>query len=57
MMNLFGLDPMTIRDWNEQTQMIKTLPKEEILQRLNRDKAFIKLHTDFVDSVVKVRIY
>lgn len=36
---LYGLDPKGIRDWNEEYQVVKDFPKENIAQRAQRDRA------------------
>jgi hypothetical protein len=36
---LYGLDPKGIRDWNEEFQVVKDFPKENFMQRIQRDRA------------------
>lgn len=54
LLNFHGFDPSGIRDWNEEIQMCKELPKGDLIQRLNREKAILKTHTDFVEAATQV---
>jgi hypothetical protein len=36
---LYGLDPKGIRDWNEEYQVVKDFPKDNMAQRAQRDRA------------------
>lgn len=54
MLNLHGFDPNGIRDWNEEIQMCKELPATDLIQNLNKDKAILKSHSDFVEAATKV---
>ena len=49
----FGLDSKGTRDWNEEFQVCKDLPKENIFQRIQRDRAYYKIYFDFVDAAKK----
>jgi protein TIF31 len=49
----YGLDSKGSRDWNEEFQVCKDLPKENIFQRIQRDRAFYKIYYDFIDSSKK----
>lgn len=49
----YGFDPQGIRDWNEELQVCRDLPRQEFVTRLNRDKALIKTYTDFVEAAVQ----
>ncbi|KRX07164.1 GSKIP domain [Pseudocohnilembus persalinus] len=51
--NSYGYDPQGIRDWNEELQACRELPKGDFMTRLNRDKALIKTHTDFIEASVQ----
>lgn len=46
-------DVETIRDWNEEFQMIRDLPAESPLQRIQKDKALSKVYNDFLDVAIK----
>eukprot|EP01133_Synstelium_polycarpum_P013448 gene13448-15850_t len=41
------------RDWNEELQSLKELPKASIQERVLRDRAFVKVNSDFVDSAIR----
>jgi protein TIF31 len=47
------LDPKGIRDWNEEFQVVKSFPKDNIIQKLQRDRAIVKVYNDFLDAAVK----
>jgi len=49
-MPLFGLDPRVTREWNEEFQVVKNFPKENFLQRVQKDRAVNKVYNDFVDA-------
>lgn len=49
----YGLDSKGSRDWNEEFQVCKDLPKENIFQRIQRDRAFYKIYYDFIDAAKK----
>ena len=53
LLDLHGFDPSGIRDWNEELQVCRDFPKQNLIQRLNRDKALLKVHTDFVEAATK----
>jgi len=53
MVDFHGFDPSTVRDWNEELQMCKDLPKQDLIQRLNKDKVLLKIHSDFVEAATK----
>jgi len=46
------LEHDSIRDWNEEFQMVRALPGETPLQRIQKDKAMAKVYHDFVDAAV-----
>jgi protein TIF31 len=48
-----GSDPKGTRDWNEEFQVCKDLPKETVYQRIQRDRAFFKIYYDFVEAAKK----
>lgn len=50
---LYGLDPKGIRDWNEEFQVVKDFPKETFVQRIQRDRAVMKVYNDFLDAAIK----
>jgi len=50
---LYGLDPKGIRDWNEEFQVVKDFPKENFVQRIQRDRAIMKVYNDFLEAAVK----
>ena len=33
--------------------MFRDLPKSDFLQKINRDKALVKVHGDFLDAAIK----
>uniref|UniRef100_A0A1I7YE19 Clustered mitochondria protein homolog n=1 Tax=Steinernema glaseri TaxID=37863 RepID=A0A1I7YE19_9BILA len=45
--------PGQIRDWNEEIQTTHELPRGEYPERLIRERAIFKIHTDFVAAAVK----
>ncbi|KAK0420690.1 hypothetical protein QR680_014829 [Steinernema hermaphroditum] len=45
--------PGQIRDWNEEIQTTHELPRENYQERLIRERAIFKIHTDFVAAAVK----
>lgn len=47
---LYGLDPKGIRDWNEEYQVVKDFPKENVGQRAQRDRAVQKIYSDFLNA-------
>ena len=51
--NLYGFEPSSVREWNDEFQASLELPKDDLFQRLNRDKALIKSHSDFVEAAVQ----
>lgn len=53
LLNLHGLDPNTLREWNEELQICRDLPRTDFFHRLNRDKSLIKSHADFVEAAVE----
>lgn len=53
LLNLHGLDPNTMREWNEELQICRDLPRVDFFNRLNRDKSLIKSHADFVEAAVE----
>lgn len=50
---LHGYDPSIMRDWNEEFQTIKAIPSASFLQRLQKDRAFFKVYSDFLEAAVK----
>lgn len=45
--------PGQLRDWNEEYQSCKELPKETVQERIIRDRAIVKVNCDFVDAATK----
>ncbi|VDD87948.1 unnamed protein product [Enterobius vermicularis] len=45
--------PGQIRDWNEELQTTHELPRESLPERLIRERAVFKIHSDFVSAAVK----
>lgn len=41
------------RDWNEEIQATKELPKKTLPERLIRDRAMFKVHSDFVSAATR----
>eukprot|EP00898_Chlorokybus_atmophyticus_P003922 jgi/Chlat1/4530/Chrsp29S04454 len=41
------------RDWNEEYQSIRELPKETLQDRIVRDRALYKVHCDFIEAAEK----
>ncbi|MCP9258691.1 Clu protein [Dirofilaria immitis] len=46
--------PGQIRDWNEELQTTHELPRETLNERLIRERAIFKIHSDFVSAAIKV---
>ena len=49
---LFGYDPRVIREWNEEFQVVQTFPAETYYQRVQKDRAQLKVYQDFVDASI-----
>lgn len=49
--------PGQIRDWNEELQTTHELPRETLGERLIRERAIFKIHSDFVSAAIKVIVY
>ncbi|EDO49938.1 predicted protein, partial [Nematostella vectensis] len=45
--------PGQLRDWNEELQSARELPRDNIQQRLLRDRAIFKITSDFVSAATK----
>ncbi|MFH4976175.1 hypothetical protein AB6A40_002884 [Gnathostoma spinigerum] len=45
--------PGQIRDWNEELQTTHDLPRSTLPERLIRERAIFKIHSDFVSAAVK----
>lgn len=45
--------PGQIRDWNEELQTTRELPRKTLPERLIRERAIFKIHSDFVAAAVK----
>ena len=50
---LFGYDPRTMRDWNEEFQVVQNFPIDSYFQRVQKDRAHHKVYQDFVDASVQ----
>ena len=44
---------LSMRDWNEEFQMVRSLPSESPLQRIQRDKALGKIYADFLEVAIR----
>lgn len=49
----YGMESKGTRDWNEEFQVCKDLPKDNVFQRIQRDRAFSKIYFDFIDAAKK----
>ena len=45
-------ESFSMRDWNEEFQMVRSLPTETPLQRIQRDKAIGKIYSDFLEVAI-----
>ncbi|CAF4725779.1 unnamed protein product [Rotaria sp. Silwood1] len=45
--------PGQVRDWNEELQITKELPKKTLPERLIRERAMFKVHSDFVSAAIR----
>lgn len=50
---LYGLDPKNMRDWNEEYQVVKDFPQENLAQRAQRERAIQKIYSDFLDAATE----
>lgn len=50
---LYGLDPRGLRDWNEEYQVVKAFPKDNIAQRAQRDRAVQRIYNDFLSAATE----
>ena len=50
---MFGFDPKFNHEWNEEFQGLQAFPSESYLQRIQKDRAIIKLYQEFVDASIK----
>ncbi|KAI8924202.1 clustered mitochondria-domain-containing protein [Entophlyctis helioformis] len=48
-----AMEALTARDWNEDIQTARELPRETLQDRLGRDQAVSKAHGDFIDAAVR----
>lgn len=46
-----------LRDWNEEFQSCKELPKKDIASRIQRDRALIRVNSEFVDVATRGAMY
>jgi len=42
-----------LRDWNEEFQSCRELPRETIQERIARDRGIVKINSDFVEAAIK----
>lgn len=42
------------RDWNEELQTTRELPRETVTEKIIRERAIFKIHSDFVFAAIKV---
>ena len=47
------IDTFACRDWNEDIQSARELPKENVQDRVARDQALCKSHSDFVEACIR----
>jgi protein TIF31 len=47
---LYGMDPRGVREWNEEYQTVKEFPKDNMPQRIQRDRALNKIYNDFLTA-------
>ena len=47
---LFGYDPKAMRDWNEEFQVVNAFPAENVIQRIQKERAVHKVYTDFLQA-------
>ncbi|CAF0752547.1 unnamed protein product [Adineta ricciae] len=45
--------PGQVRDWNEELQITKELSKKSLPERLIRERAMFKVHSDFVSAAIR----
>jgi len=50
---LYGLDPRNMRDWNEEYQVVKDFPQENLAQRAQRERAIQKIYQDFLQAATE----
>ncbi|VDK79802.1 unnamed protein product [Litomosoides sigmodontis] len=48
--------PGQIRDWNEELQTTHELPRGTLGERLIRERAIFKIHSDFVSAAIKISL-
>jgi len=53
---LYGLDPKGIREWNEEYQVVKAFPKDNLAQRSQRDRAISKIYNDFLEAAKQAAV-
>lgn len=46
-------EPGVVRDWNEEYQCSKELPRETVNDCINRQRALIKVQTDFTEAATR----
>jgi protein TIF31 len=44
---------LTHRDWNEELQTTRELPRKNLPERLLRERAIFKVHSDFVSAATR----
>jgi len=54
LLNTHGMDNTSMtRDWNEEYQSVKELPRSNLQERLVRDRTHYRIFSDFVDAATK----
>jgi protein TIF31 len=43
----------SLRDWNDEFQSCKELPKKDLNERIQRDRAIYRVNTEFVDAATR----
>lgn len=53
-MNAFGMEERgSVRDWNEEYQCVKELPRDTLEQRITRARSLSKIQSEFVDAATQ----
>ena len=47
----------SLRDWNDEYQSCKELPKKDIPERIQRDRAIYRVNTEFVETATRGAMY
>ena len=46
----YGFDPKQNREWNEEFQTVRAFNSDTYMNRVQKDRAYIKVYQDFVDA-------